>query len=344
MTVSINGTNGLVFQDGTTQGTAGFTGFRNVLYNGAFEVAQRGTTFNDGAGTHNQYGLDRWAQGQFQGGPQSRVAVTSPVAGMTARYACRISSSTTAQVAGGTRMALGQKVESINSIPLRGQVVSLSFWVRFSSATISSVSNTTNSNYGDWYAQIWYNSTTTDSTFASTGPDSYAVAPLGGTARTFANGSLPTTWTKVTVTVTAPTNLNNIGVRFNFDQLGNTSAFDGAWYEITEVQLESGNPTKFEWRPYGTELALCQRYYYKKTVNAQTFMLRPDGYRWCTVYPPVTLRVGPSISFTYQADGTGTSGQTDNVGVDSFDLRSASATAAASSNPYFQNVTASAEL
>jgi hypothetical protein len=37
-----------------------------------------------------------------------------------------------------------------------------------------------------------------------------------------------------------------------------------ATFQITGVQLEKGTAaTSFDYRPYGTELALCQRYYYR---------------------------------------------------------------------------------
>jgi hypothetical protein len=307
MSITVNGTTGLNFPDGTSQPTAGLTGFRNVLYNGAFEVAQRGTTFDDGAGFHNQYGLDRWAQGQFQAGPQTRVSVSSPVSGMSARYACRISSSSTAQVELGTRMALGQKVESVNSIPLRGKQVSFSFWIRFSASTISSVSNTGNSAYQNFFASIWYNSSTTDAVFASTGSDTYAHIPAGDLSTpTFVNGSLPTIWTKVTGTVTVPNNINNIGVRFNFGALGSTSTAGSAWYEVTEVQLEQGGgSTAFEWRPIGTELALCQRYFQLLThvpaIGGTTTSVRAFSML------PTRMRVSPTVGATgplnYQGDG-----------------------------------------
>jgi len=60
MTMTINGTSGLVFNDASTQNTAatGF-GFKNRIINGAMMIDQR----NAGASvtpSSNQYTLDRW--------------------------------------------------------------------------------------------------------------------------------------------------------------------------------------------------------------------------------------------------------------------------------------------
>jgi hypothetical protein len=45
----------------------------------------------------------------------------------------------------------------------------------------------------------------------------------------------------------------------------------GATFYITGVQLEVGaQATSFDYRPYGTELALCQRYYYRKNAGGST--------------------------------------------------------------------------
>ena len=47
MTVSLNGTSGIVFNDASTQNTSAFTGgfaFRNRIINGAMNISQRGTT------------------------------------------------------------------------------------------------------------------------------------------------------------------------------------------------------------------------------------------------------------------------------------------------------------
>jgi hypothetical protein len=54
----------------------------------------------------------------------------------------------------------------------------------------------------------------------------------------------------------------------------NVTGTNGATFYITGVQLEKGSTaTSFDYRPYGTELALCQRYYeksYQPTATAGT--------------------------------------------------------------------------
>jgi len=78
-----------------------------------------------------------------------------------------------------------------------------------------------------------------------------------------------------------------------------TVAVSSATWQITGVQLEVGSvATPFERRPYGAELALCQRYYWR--VNATTgadmgvgFNAITTASRICLI-PPVQLRTNPA--------------------------------------------------
>ena len=145
------------------------------------------------------------------------------------------------------------------------------------------------------------------------------------------------TWEQKTITVTGDTTgtwvtNNGIGLYINFN-LGTGSTFlgtAGAWtgsafysatggtnivatsgatFYITGVQLEKGSTaTSFDYRPYGTELALCQRYYYKYSVTGsdQSF---GSGYNYGTTNFifntkfPVSMRTAPSA-----LEQTGTAG------------------------------------
>ena len=83
-----------------------------------------------------------------------------------------------------------------------------------------------------------------------------------------------------------------------------------ATFQLTGVQLEVGSvATPFERRPYGQELALCQRYYYKVFPGVLGKILATGGncdstiYAYSTVSFPVTMRTAPS---TLEQTGTAT--------------------------------------
>lgn len=290
----------LTVVDGAMLNTANaqYTMFKNKLINGAFNIWQRGTSFT--GNFTNLYGADRWAQGQFQTGPQSRQTVSTNIG---FNYACRISSSSVATVAGGTRMCIGQMVESVNCYDLKDTPVTLSFWVRFSNATFTS---STASPYGDFAIGLWQYTTTTDANFSTSAADIVSTSLI-------TNGSLPTTWTKYTLTTTTSVLLNNIAVRLGFANLGSTAADGTLWYEVTGAQIEKGsNATSFDYRPFTTELQLCQRYFQTwspppgRGVSNSTTAINRIG--WPLL---VEMRVAPTTTISgnigwYDGTGTGT--------------------------------------
>ena len=144
--------------------------------------------------------------------------------------------------------------------------------------------------------------------------------------------SASNTWEKKTVVIAGDTSGTWLtdtgrGVSVNFytalgsSYLGTSGVWNGssiygvtgqanAWasvnnvFAVTGVQLEQGGvATPFEQRPIGTELALCQRYYWRfiatSTVSYYSMMQLRGG----TVYAlggtltfPATMRTTPSIS------------------------------------------------
>ena len=110
-----------------------------------------------------------------------------------------------------------------------------------------------------------------------------------------ANGA----WTKVTHTVdiSGYTNINN-GLQVEIQTSGHTTF--GRIVRIAEVQLErNAQPTPFEQRPYGTELALCQRYYWKwvsqNSGDLIITVMQPASSSFHLVVPlSVTMRTRPS--------------------------------------------------
>jgi hypothetical protein len=100
-----------------------------------------------------------------------------------------------------------------------------------------------------------------------------------------------------------------------FSATGATSVVgtSGATCYITGVQLEKGSTaTSFDYRPYGTELALCQRYFYKIVGNLNPFAGLGSGVvtgsttARAYIKYPVNARTSPTISFggaVYVYDG-----------------------------------------
>ena len=217
-------------------------GRRNLIINGAMQVAQRGTSRSFGS-SYNA--LDRWATGEYQQAGHEQVSVTD--SSVPVKKAIRVTSSNTTEAASGTRMAVGQMVESQDCDFLAGKTVTLSFWIRFSASTVTGTDN-------GFYYQL--------GEYDSVDPNLQITGATRTNQTYIANGSYPTTWTKYTKTITCASTMKNLGARFLFIDTFNTTNNSDVWYEITGVQLEVGSvATPFEHRSYGEELALCQRYY-----------------------------------------------------------------------------------
>ena len=259
------------------------TGFKNLIINGDMRIDQRSNGGNrsiSGGGAVYTYGVDRWF-GYLNGG--SGFMTQTLDSGL---YYVRLFSSSFSNA------ILGQRIEAQNSAHLAGQTVTLSF--RMASYTTSNVT----------WAVSYANTTDAFGTQASptvTAIKSGIVATTGSLTNysvTFAVPAAATTGLQILFTT--PTAL-------------------GVVLSLTNVQLELGsNATPFERRPIGTELALCQRYYYR---------LRPDtsattkavGFGWCTstttafiqIRYPVPLRTNPSaIETTGTAANYGVFSQT----------------------------------
>ena len=305
MTVSINGTSGIVFNDASTQNTAatGF-GFKNRIINGAMVIDQR----NAGASvtpTTSTYTLDRFrvlATQSSKFSVQQNAGSVTPPAGF--KNYLGITSLSAYSVTTGDNFSIQQKIEGYNVADLdygsaSSATTTLSFWVR------SSLTGTFGGVFGNEAANRCY-------------IFSYTINSAN-------------TWEQKTITVTGDTtgtwlttNGNGLDVRFNFgsgsDKLstagswgstfynsvtGQTSVVgtNGATFYITGVQLEKGSTaTSFDYRPYGTELQLCQRYAYVISTDASNALPYGQGFYSTTntvaiALPiPVPMRTTPAYS------------------------------------------------
>ena len=101
----------------------------------------------------------------------------------------------------------------------------------------------------------------------------------------------------------------------------------GATFYVTGVQLEKGSTaTAFDYRPYGTELSLCQRYYeksYDQTIvpgavsNLGMFTsIRGNGIAGTSTTFKATKRTTPTMTGYSPVSGTAANGRDYNSGVD----------------------------
>jgi hypothetical protein len=272
MTVSINGTSGLIFNDASSQNTAatGF-GFKNRLINSAMVIDQRNAGASVTVTSDGQYGIDRWSYQMSQASKysvQQNAGSVTPPAGFSSYLG--VTSLSAYSVGAGDTFGVIQYIEGLNTADFAwgtasAATVTLSFWVR------SSLTGT--------FSGSLYNSGLNRSY-----PFTYTISSAN-------------TWEQKSITIAGDqsgtwltTNGRGVSVNFNLGvgstyggtagawtgslKLGVASATsvvgtNGATFYITGVQLEKGSTaTSFDYRPYGTELQLCQRYYYKETANA----------------------------------------------------------------------------
>ena len=238
-------------------------GFRNLLINGDFRIDQRnaGASFTS---TNGLYGLDRWVYGATQASKTTTQRITSTIPGFV--HSMRVTSTSAYTPVSNDEIEWFQRIEASQIAQLGWGTASakpavLSFWVK------SSITGT-------------FGGSIVDGGLTYSFPFSYTVnaANTAEYKRITVTPPPAGTWTSTGVGIgmhlffslgAAGTSLGTAGAwtsGFKNGATGQTNlvATNGATLEITGVQLEANvQPTPFEHRPIGTELALCQRYYEK---------------------------------------------------------------------------------
>jgi hypothetical protein len=245
--------------------SSGLYGFKNRLINGTCVIDQRnaGASTNNAGGT-TTYALDRWS---YYGTSSSKFSIQqSSTAPAGFSNSILITSLAATTIGTNDEYWLNQKVEGFNTADLSwgtadAKTVTLSFWVR-SSLTGTFGGSFINSAFNYYYAfsytissantwtqvSITVAGPTAGTWIGSTNGVGLAVV-FGLSAGSTYGGATPNVWTSASYKV-LPTSAVNI------------LATNGATFYITGVQLEKGSTaTSFDYRPYGTELALCQRYF-----------------------------------------------------------------------------------
>jgi hypothetical protein len=276
-------------QDNLGGAVAPYVAGKNALINGGFDIWQRGTSIT---GASKRYTADRWSIYAGSGGSQSssytltRQSTSDTTNLPFIQYCARFQRNSGSTSAQGFYFA--QSFETVNSIPLAGQAVTISFYAR-KGANYSPTSSLLN-------IQVT-SDTGTDQYFSDYSVYNDAISE---------SATLTTTWQRFSYSGTFATNANEIAVMFNATPTGTAGAND--YFEVTGVQLELGSqatPFARAGGSIGGELALCQRYYWRMATGAANPLGNGSAYSsshvQLIVQFPVTMRVGPALDM-----GTGT--------------------------------------
>tara|TARA_A100001391_G_scaffold65936_2_gene41669 strand:+ start:711 stop:1871 length:1161 start_codon:yes stop_codon:yes gene_type:complete len=284
---------------------------RNLVINGAMQVAQRGTSSTaNGSHVADRFKLN------FSGTDESPTFEQVDVAGGTTPYtsgfrkAIRITNGDQTSGAGAADLI------KLNYI-FEAQDIAQSGWNYLSEASFITI-------------QFWVKSSIAQNFF-------FRLTTTDGTAQSYVmeTGTLTAdAWTKITKTVPGNSNLqfdNNSDNGFLWEfipfrgtnttgtrPLNAWAAFDGStrcpdmtsnWYttnnstlEFTGVQLEVGSvATDFEHKSFAQDLALCQRYYFRLAEGADHVPICMGSAYTSTinigiVHFPCKMRANPSVA------------------------------------------------
>jgi len=289
---------------------------RNIVINGAMQVAQRGTSSTGLGATSGYYTVDR-INPNFNS-TAGRLTMTQesitdlPGFNKCVKFAC-----TTADTSIGaaeyflcTMQAIeGQNLQQLAKGTSSAKKVTVSFYVKGNAAATyvcelqdqssreisKSFSVTT-----DWTRVVLTFDGDTSGTITNTNTLGIGLMFWLHAVSNFNSGNagdLNTSWS------VAGTGTRAAGIDSFFDSTSRT-------FFVTGLQMELGeSATPFEHRSFGDELALCQRYYYESPsyqagsagtgADVQlyhTYAKSASNWDWCTGFFPVEMRSNPTLT------------------------------------------------
>ena len=300
------------------------SGRRNIVTNGAMQVAQRSASVADIGAAAGYFTVDRWKVSPS--GTAGRLTMTQTADGPTGFANCLKLDCTTADtsIAAGEYLLLqqifeGQDVQAIGKGVAGAKEITVSFYVKANAAFtfgveledldngrgITKLFNTTTG----WVRhEITFPADVDDgsSPFDDDNASSLSIQFWLHAGATFAGGTLNTAAWANHISANRAAGIDSF-----------FSSTDNNFF-ITGVQLEVGSvATPFEHRSFGEELALCERYYYQSWGSGAWASNIGPGYAG-QVLPaannsssqgtcsfPVAMRAAPTVT-TY--DGAGASG------------------------------------
>jgi hypothetical protein len=281
---------------------------RNLIINGAMQVAQRGTS-STGVNykTVDRFRLDQNTMDELA---FTQSQDTDAPAGFKNSYKLTVNTPETSLVLTEwlyMRYTMeGQDAQVLQFGQSTAQKTTMSFWVKSSvtgdyavlffndqgSARGQTLTYTVNAANTWEYKTIVFDGDTAQN-FANSnaaGPDLYFTLSAGPDRKTTDGSS----WINYTANASA------------YGQTADVATVNGATWQITGVQLEVGDTaTPFEHRSYGDELARCQRYYFSSDEADSLLLSFGDvtsgDSTYFTILHPTTMRTGPTITLSNES-------------------------------------------
>lgn len=280
---------------------------KNFIINGGFDFWQRGISISSLSGSPQTYTADRW---WYSNTPNITGTVSRQPTGDTTnlpsiQYCARVQR--TVGNTGVNPLYFCQEIETVNSIPLAGKTVTISFYAR------------KGTNYSQNNSQLIFQLR------SGTGVDQNSYSGFTNSTNIIQNQAslLTTVWQRFSYSVPVPPTSTQLGAFFYYGANGTAGVAD--YFEITGVQLEIGSVATHFSRAGGDiqgELAKCQRYYEKtfdvdvapangSTSNAfasangvvQSYSSGATGNESYHTKFFVPKRIAPSISFLGNSAG-----------------------------------------
>jgi hypothetical protein len=294
---------------------------RNLLYNGAMQVHQRGTSATGIANTQAYYTADRWSTLIILMGTWTQTIENDAPSGSGFRKSLKVLC-TTADAAPDANDQIrldqyleGQDLQNIRKGTAEAKPLTMSFWVKSNVTGTYIVRLADNDNSrgvsasytvnvsATWEKKIITFPADTTGAFDNDNASSLQVRWYLGAGSNLTSGTLATAWA------------TSVADEIAVGQTNLAAAVNNYW-QVTGVQLEVGPvATPFEFKAFGQELLECQRYFYAiRPITSNHPMT--NGTYWATgefygvVSHPVFMRVSPSFSTTNSSWSTLSAGST----------------------------------
>jgi hypothetical protein len=282
---------------------------RNLIINGAMQVAQRGTSSAGLGAAAGYFTVDRWSMG-LNGTTAGRYTMsqsTDAPAGFSKSMKLDVTTADTSiaadELVGFLQRIEGQDIQRLSKGTPDAKTAVFSFYAKGTPKTFIvefqddnsrrfSRTFTTTTSWQRFEIDVPADTTGEIDDDNTTGLTIIFWFHAGSD---YTSGTLQTTWGGTTTANRA------VGCESLFSSTDNELL-------ITGVQLEIGDvATPFEHRSFGDELARCQRYYQKFQAlvgNSTHAWQSGAGSSWSVLTPPVATRANPTMTTT-PASGSG---------------------------------------